>query len=213
MPRAARRSKSMTRRTFVYRFAFLGSGMVILGPACKEEPKPAPPQAAKQPEVSPRSLSTSHKTFTNAEYEALEAASERILPRDEDPGALDADVPAYIDRALQTPELHRMKDDFLNGLRALMRRSRSLYKKEFVAISTEQQDNLIRVFRDSPPPSGEAHFYSSLVVLTLEGFLCDPSYGGNKDHVGWNLVGFNTSEPPVGYDGMKAMHRHDRGER
>ena len=33
------------------------------------------------------------------------------------------------------------------------------------------------------------------MVLTLEGFLGDPSYGGNKDQVGWALVGFDTSEP------------------
>ncbi len=43
----------------------------------------------------------------------MTAAVDRILPKDEDPGALDADVPEYIDRILQTQELRQMKDDFL----------------------------------------------------------------------------------------------------
>jgi gluconate 2-dehydrogenase gamma chain len=25
---------------------------------------------------------------------------------------------------------------------------------------------------------------------TVEGFFCDPAYGGNRDAVGWRLVGF-----------------------
>jgi gluconate 2-dehydrogenase gamma chain len=92
-----------------------------------------------------------------------------------------------------------------------MRRSQRMYKKEFWEASVDQQDELIRIFRDSPPDSGEAHFYDSLIVLTLEGFLGDPSYGGNKNHVGWALVGFGTSEPPEGHDGMKMLHKHDHG--
>ena len=35
----------------------------------------------------------------------LLAACDRALPRDQDPGALDAGVPEYIDRMMQTPEL------------------------------------------------------------------------------------------------------------
>ena len=44
------------------------------------------------------------------------------------------------------------------------------------------------------------------MALTMEGFLGDPSYGGNKDHVGWALMGFETSEPQQGYQGVKHLH-------
>ena len=49
------------------------------------------------------------------------------------------------------------------------------------------------------------------MVLSLEGFLGDPGYGGNHDRVGWDLVGFKlvgaqAAEPPPGYDGVKHLH-------
>ena len=46
-----------------------------------------------------------------------------------------------------------------------------------------------------PPPSGEAHFYDTLLTFTLEGFLGDPVYGGNQHRVGWALVGFDPGPP------------------
>ena len=33
-------------------------------------------------------------------------------------------------------------------------------------------------------------FFASLLEITTEGFFCDPMYGGNKDMVGWRLIGF-----------------------
>jgi gluconate 2-dehydrogenase gamma chain len=37
-------------------------------------------------------------------------------------------------------------------------------------------------------PSGI--FFQSLLDLTVEGFFSDPAYGGNRDMVGWKLIGF-----------------------
>jgi gluconate 2-dehydrogenase gamma chain len=213
MPRS-RRAKRITRRAFIQQVSFFGGGFLLLGPACDKPGKSAAKQGVKRaPGVPILDLTTSHKSFTDDEYRALVAACERILPRDEDPGATDADVARYIDNALQTPEIHKMREDILAGIDALMRRSERAYKKHFADATPEQQDELLHIFKDSPAESGEAHFYTELVALTLEGFLGDPSYGGNKGRVGWTLVGFDTSEPPPGFDGMKAMHHHDRGER
>jgi len=206
MPRA--RSKRLTRRAFIQRLTFLGGGVVLLGACTKEDAKPAKTAKRKPPGIQRTSPTTSHFTFTDAEFRVLEAACERIIPKDQDPGASDAHVAYYVDRILQTPELSKMKEDFLGGLDALIRRGNRMFKKDFADCTPEQQDDLLAIFRDSPPDSGEAHFFDSLMVLTLEGLLGDPSYGGNKDRVGWALVGFGTSEPPVGYDGMKALHAH-----
>jgi gluconate 2-dehydrogenase gamma chain len=214
MARSSRRPKRFTRRVFIQRLTFMGGGVVLLGSACKKDEPAAPlPHKAKAPGIPWQNLTTSHKTFTDDEFKALEAATSRVIPKDEDPGALEASVPVYIDRMLQSPELHKMKVDFLGGIDALMRRSHQMFKKDFWEATAAQQDDLLGIFRDSSPESGEAHFYDALVVLTLEGFLGDPSYGGNKDRAGWALVGFGTSEPPVGYDGVKALHHHDHGER
>lgn len=196
--------ESLSRRSFIQRLTFFGGGVVLLGAACKrssEKPPPPPPVADEAAGL---------QTFTSFEYAVVAAASERILPRDEDPGARDADVPVYIDRMLQTPELAQMRRDFVQGLSALERRSHRMFQKGFAQASAEQQDELLAIFKDSPAGSGEAHFYELLLVLTMEGFLGDPSYGGNKDKVGWRLVGFDAigtiaMAPPEGYDGPKCL--------
>jgi gluconate 2-dehydrogenase gamma chain len=111
---------------------------------------------------------------------------------------------------LQTPELERMHDDFLSGVAALERRAQRMYQKGFSALTPEQQDELLALFRDSPPKSGEAHFFELLTVMTLEGYLGDPSYGGNKGKVGWKVMGFDAvgtvaMAPPEGHDGPKCL--------
>lgn len=196
------RDWEISRRIFIQRLTFMGGGVLLFAPACKRDE----PAASNRP----RALVTSHKTFTEDEFSTVGAACERILPKDEDPGALDAEVPVYIDRMLATPELVKMKQDFLSGIAALDRRSRRMFQKKFFELQAAQQDELLTLFKDSPPRSGEAHFYELLIILTLEGFLGDPSYGGNKNRVGWALVGFGTSEPPPGYDGSQHLHTHGR---
>jgi gluconate 2-dehydrogenase gamma chain len=45
-------------------------------------------------------------------------------------------------------------------------------------------------------------FFDLLRTHTVMGFFCDPSLGGNRDEVGWKLIGFEDKfhfEPPFGY--------------
>ena len=155
----------------------------------------------------------SHKTFTDTEFATITAAVDRMIPRDEDPGALDANVPEYIDRILQTENLKQMKENFVPGVAALDRRAQRMFKVPFAQAKPEQQDELITIFKNSPEKSGEARWYEMFVVLTLEGFLGDPSYGGNKGEVGWKLVGFNLvgrnvkGDPKAPYDGSARLHQ------
>jgi hypothetical protein len=41
-------------------------------------------------------------------------------------------------------------------------------------------------------------FYDLLVDHTVEGLLCAPEYGGNRDGIGWQLVGFDGDSQPLG---------------
>jgi len=141
----------------------------------------------------------------------LVAAIDRILPRDEDPGALDANVPEYIDTALQAQQLRRMKDDFSGGLNALDRRCQRMYKTGFATATPAQQDDVLTVaFKEAPENSGEYKWYDLLITLTMEGFLGDPSYGGNKNKVGWKTMGFDLVGKEAGevdptYDGKQHL--------
>ena len=99
-----------------------------------------------------------------------------------------------------------MREDLVGGLLALERRSQGQLQKSFAEASPSEQDTLLAEFKDSDPSSGEARFFELLTALTLEGFLGDPSYGGNKERVGWALMGFETSEPMDGYRGVQHLH-------
>ena len=197
----------VTRRVFVHHLTFLGGGVVLLG-GCKEDTRPTPSPVVTRPAA----LTASHKTFTDDEFATLMAAVDRVLPRDEDPGALDANVPEYIDRILQTDVLQQMKGQFVPGVAALERRAQRMFKVPFAKATPAQQDELLTIFKNSPEKSGEGHWYEMLVVLTMEGFLGDPSYGGNKGEVGWKLVGFTLvgrnvkGDPKPPYDGMSRLH-------
>ena len=44
--------------------------------------------------------------------------------------------------------------------------------------------------------------FGILRSYAVVGFLCDPADGGNKDTVGWKLIGFEDKfyyQPPFGY--------------
>lgn len=189
---------------------FMGGGSVLFW-GCSD--KKTDPAAANPPPVKkPEALTSSHRTFTDVEWATLSAAVDRMIPRDEDPGALDAQVPEYIDRMLQTEAMRQMKENFVPGLAALERRAQRMFKTSFAASTPAQQDELIAIFKDSPERSGEARWYESFVVLVLEGYLGDPNYGGNQGEVGWKLVGFELvgrnvkGDPQSPYDGSKRLH-------
>jgi hypothetical protein len=50
-----------------------------------------------------------------------------------------------------------------------------------------------------------AEFFALLLQNTQEGFFADPIYGGNRDMVGWKLVGF----PGARYDYRDWVERHN----
>jgi len=194
---------NLSRRIFVQRFSFFGGGTVLLGSACEEKPKSVP-------NAKPI-LESSHRTFTNEEFEVLSAACERIMPHDEDPGAIGVGVPEYIDGILQTKQLEKMRDDFVPGILALNRRSVGLFGTSFAKAKPEQQDELLHIFQTSGPKTGESHFFELLTVLTLEGFFSDPSYGGNRNQEGWKLIGFDLvkhekADPTEKYQGEKHLN-------
>ncbi|RKH29334.1 gluconate 2-dehydrogenase subunit 3 family protein [Corallococcus praedator] len=209
MARASSLPRRLSRRTFIQRLTFFGGGVVLLGgAACKrsKDPEPAKPSEPSGTTATGQAL----RTFSAFEYAVVVAATERLLPRDEDPGAQDADVALYIDRILETQGLESMHRDFLQGLAALERRADRMFQTGFAKATPAQQDELLAIFKDSAAGSGEAHFFELLMTLSLEGFLGDPSYGGNKGRVGWRLMGFDTvgtiaMAPPEGYDGPKCL--------
>jgi gluconate 2-dehydrogenase gamma chain len=121
---------------------------------------------------------------------ALSAAVERILP-----GAVDAGVPEYIDYWLARQPFSVAPDwkPILNvGAVHLDRLARAEHRRAFCDCKPEQQDALLTRFEKGEVRAKRFNsnvFFQRLVTLTLEGFLSEPKYGGNRDGVGWRFIG------------------------
>jgi Gluconate 2-dehydrogenase subunit 3 len=65
----------------------------------------------------------------------------------------------------------------------------------FAALSNGQQIEFLTQVERTP-------FFERIRLLTLVGMFALPKYGGNRDNVGWKLIGFQDQHvftPPFGY--------------
>jgi gluconate 2-dehydrogenase gamma chain len=147
--------------------------------------------------------STAPRFFTAVELAALAAASERILPRDEDPGAVDLGVPEYIDRMLTDDVMKNWREPMRRGLALLDERAQAKLAAPFAQAPADAQDEILAAIeRETRGPTG---FFARLSHLTLEGAFGDPVHGGNRDGAGWRLVGFRAD--PCGPAGLARLRR------
>jgi gluconate 2-dehydrogenase gamma chain len=176
-----------TRRQFIRRTAMGFGGYAI---ACKPHSQDSAPAA-----IPAEGL----KSFTASQFALIAAACERILPRDEDPGATDLGCAVYIDRMLADPDARALWGRAIfGGMPALEDQSRRRFGKAFANASVEQQEALLSAWQQSRH-SGEAAFFEVLHSLTMEGAFGDPSYGGNRGGRGFAMVGFTPPDPRPGH--------------
>jgi hypothetical protein len=142
------------------------------------------------------SISPQLSFLNTADAADVEAITSQILPSGASPGAREAHVVHFIDRALATFFSDRAPT-FRTGLAEFRQAFRTAYPEvaSFAAASgTEQIGFLASVDR--------TEFFASLRMLTIVGTLCSPSYGGNFEGTGWKLMGFKDQHvfiPPFGY--------------
>jgi hypothetical protein len=72
--------------------------------------------------------------------------------------------------------------------------AQSQFQMNFVDLSAEQQDQILTAMDEDTAtgfegPSARA-FFTQLRNDTIEGMFGDPMYGGNRDLVGWKLIGY-----------------------
>jgi gluconate 2-dehydrogenase gamma chain len=128
------------------------------------------------------------------EANALDALVARIVPGDAaDPGAREAGVVTYIDRALAGPYAE-WGLAYREGLRLLNAHALAKHGAKFHQLSETDQDAILTALEANEVPefgaNGSAGFFALVWAHTIEGLLCDPAYGGNRDGVGWKLIGF-----------------------
>ncbi len=188
---------------------FLKSGLIAISTAVLPGDTPTALAAAAPVAVPQRFLNEPERRF-------LESAVDRLIPPDERwPGAVDAGVVNYIDLQLAGPwgkgDLIYRHGPFRNGSASqgyqLEYTPAQLFRQSIDAInasfspqgttfsqfsSAEQDAYLAKLENGEFDLDGVPSdiFFDFLWQHTQEGFFADPMYGGNKNMVGWKMLGF-----------------------
>lgn len=135
--------------------------------------------------------------LTADEADLLTAIVARLIPSDANgPGAVEAGAVVYIDRGL-AGALSSSREAYRRGLAALERYARTSRGAPFRELSATDRDSLlIDVETGAATGSGagfdgsSAAFFAMLRAHTWQGTFGDPFYGGNRNFIGWDLLGY-----------------------
>jgi gluconate 2-dehydrogenase gamma chain len=136
------------------------------------------------------------QTLDPATAAELDAITSQIVPSADGPGAHEAGVIYFIDRALSTFD-KELREAYRTGMAEVQRKRQALFpgSTSIAALTSDQQIQLIKAIETT-------EFFELLRTHTMYGFLGNPSYGGNRDRVGWKLIGFEDRmvfQQPFGY--------------
>ncbi len=134
--------------------------------------------------------------LTAAEAADIEAVAAQIIPADDTPGAREVGVIHFIDRALAT-FFSRLASDYRANLAEFQTAFRAKHPgvASFAALPSEQQIEFLKTVETTP-------FFDMTRLLTLLGMFTLPKHGGNRDRLGWKLIGFEDQhvfQPPFGF--------------
>jgi gluconate 2-dehydrogenase gamma chain len=122
--------------------------------------------------------------FSPEQAVEVENMAAQIIPTDDTPGAREAGIIYFIDRALSTFD-RAAQPLYIQGLKDLSAKTRELFPGagKFSSLSSAQQIQLLTAIE-------RTRFFEQVRVHTITGFFADPKYGGNQDKIGWKLIGF-----------------------
>jgi gluconate 2-dehydrogenase gamma chain len=134
--------------------------------------------------------------FTPDQAAEIEAIAAQIIPTDDTPGAREARVIYFIDRALTTFDKDK-QSRYVKGLQELQSKQKKMFPKsaKFSELSPQQQIALLKKIE-------KTDFFDIVRVHTVMGYFADPEYGGNFNQAGWKLIGFQDQfnfKPPFGF--------------
>ena len=172
---------------------------------------PAAPQAAAHAEPE------TYLTLTATEVAFMSAMADTIIPADElSPSGTDCGVVAYIDRQLAGAygagdKMYRMgpfrrgkpeqgyqlaltpRQYFAAGIEATNEWSRKTYGKDFDRLSPADRAAALKQMEEGKAKLehfSSTAFFNRVLGIVREGFFSDPMYGGNRNKVSWQMIGF-----------------------
>lgn len=133
--------------------------------------------------------------LSEEQAQEFHAIATRIIPSDETPGAAEAGVIYFIDTVLGD-DREAEYETLRIGLRELQVSAALRFNVSyFHELEPEQQDELLVEIEETP-------FFRTIRFLTIAGMFSLPEYGGNRDNIGYELIGFEDRhawQPPFGF--------------
>ncbi|WP_404452312.1 gluconate 2-dehydrogenase subunit 3 family protein [Virgibacillus necropolis] len=208
-------SERLSRRKFIKNSGYAVGGLAVGGVIGSVIPWDTQEKTTPQTN-NKKTTNFTHAlmNFSQAEFKMVDAATERIFPKDESgPGAKELGVAYYIDHQLagsyglnardymQPPFYHgekvqgyqgrlRRKEIFRIALKEMQNYSQKKYKKGFISLTNEEQDTILTDFAEDKvnvKTVSTSGFFDLLRSMTLEGVYSDPLYSGNIDMDGWRM--------------------------
>ena len=184
------------------------TGLSSTGLAQAAEPSPA-----QKPDSGPYTPSF----FTAPEWAFVNAACECLIPADEHgPSAVEAEVPVFLDRHMQTPyaagAIWYMQGPFVEaapefgyqgrltlreiirvGIRAFDEHCQKAHGKPFAQLPRATQEDLLKAAEANKlewEAISSKTFFGNFLNEVRNGYFADPSHGGNKDMGAWKMIGY-----------------------
>src|SRR6516162_9130126 len=186
----------------------------LAGAAWIEAQWPAVLSAAQHAHEAAKGKSVqAFEVLTPDQAKQIEAITSQIIPTDELPGAREAGVVYFIDRALKT-FARDTRPVYEKGLADVGRITAELFPgiQNISDATPEQQEQIVAELMSemSPRPgmrrntvaSVSSDFPQIIWTHTLFGFLLDPEAGANRDYAGWKVIGRDPAHsfsPPFGF--------------
>jgi gluconate 2-dehydrogenase gamma chain len=168
-------------------------------------------QAATATADASRGRQATYRALTARQAEDFGAIADRIIPRDDAPGARDLGVVFFADQlfASFSPERKPAFDKALADVNAAAKKV-APRATSFAAMTTKQQDDTLQSIETTDA-------FNLLRTLTVSGYFSHPSRGGNRNSAGWKAIGLEDRmswTPPFGYyDRPEVMARLMPGRR
>ncbi len=141
----------------------------------------------ENPEATPETVEDyTPVALSDSEWQTLTAAVDRLFPKTETtPGGSETGAHIYIDRKLSTVYGSDLPS-YQEGLAGI----ENAVDGGFTAADAEAQDSALRDIeagKGSDVPEG---FFALLLEHTRQGMFCDPIHGGNREFMGWDMIGY-----------------------
>ncbi len=193
----------------VSRRRFLQSSGVLTGASLLKIGAPSL-LAITQAACTAKGEAATYKVLGEQEAADFAAIAARIIPTTETPGATEAGVIYFFDNAFAA-EMSWALDDMRAGLASLNTKLAENFSgtSNFSALPEHDQDEVLTA-------NEATEFFDDCWLMTMYGFFAMSKHGGNKDHVAWDLIGFEGHhgawDSPFGYYDAEHMKEFGRGE-